>query len=89
MPALFRTTISCFNPRPRTRGDAKRSDRSRFFASFNPRPRTRGDYHRLAARFALNGFKPSPRTRGDLQRLQNNKILTIVSIHAPARGATA
>jgi len=55
---------------------------------FNPRPRTRGDFDASAPYQPLDRFNPRPRTRGDEPPIDLRSFLT-VSIHAPARGATA
>ena len=56
---------------------------------FNPRPREGGDnssiYHVLLSR----RFNPRPREGGDLNMFTSSRIFTVVSIHAPAKGATA
>ena len=54
---------------------------------FNPRPRTGGDHEQRFREMIEVGFNPRPRTGGD-QVLNEGKGHWIVSIHAPARGAT-
>ena len=81
------TRISCFNPRPRARGDVAIPGRLTMTNCFNPRPRARGDAINLSIIFKLVGFNPRPRARGD-QISVNKRRINHVSIHAPARGAT-
>ena len=55
---------------------------------FNPRPRTGGDlYYRLSSPHLLR-FNPRPRTGGDEKQGVKLLLISDVSIHAPARGAT-
>jgi len=56
---------------------------------FNPRPRAGGD--RLCRRLVLphQGFNPRPRAGGDHESYRCRIRYASVSIHAPARGATA
>ena len=56
-------------------------------ARFNPRPRTGGDYQFTARRRLRLSFNPRPRTGGDT-RDQRDPTPQLVSIRAPARGAT-
>ena len=55
---------------------------------FNPRPREGGDTQawRYSARSAC--FNPRPREGGDIVDLASALISSIVSIHAPVKGAT-
>ncbi|MDK2991412.1 MAG: hypothetical protein PWP48_645 [Clostridiales bacterium] len=76
-----------FNPRPRTRGDLMRFRQPTLGQRFNPRPRTRGDLLRAMRTRHYISFNPRPRTRGD-PILAAMRQVWIVSIHAPARGAT-
>ena len=78
----------CFNPRSRTGSDLyRRAQRLRFY-SFNPRSRTGSDARglgdaRLAVEFQStlpHGERPKPNV--------GESTLDVVSIHAPARGAT-
>ena len=56
---------------------------------FNPRPRAGGDAEVLALDVnGWAGFNPRPRAGGDWTTLNGLTLLTDVSIHAPARGAT-
>ena len=67
----------------RTPGRARCSTRR-----FNPRPCARGDSTSLCGEGRRHSFNPRPCARGDLQVSQIIPLL-LVSIHAPARGATA
>ena len=83
---------SCFDPRPRTGGDkAVEHERDMTAGCFDPRPRTEGDggLHQAICRRVTGCFDPRPRTGGDLQLGGPQHILPAVSIHAPARRATA
>ncbi len=57
-------------------------------ASFDPRPRTGGDWQVSPHALTPKGFDPRPRTGGD-RRWPPDDRRARVSIHAPARGATA
>jgi len=54
---------------------------------FNPRPRMGGDYYRSGRRKIKRCFNPRPRMGGDYLTYSDLDI-EIVSIHAPAWGAT-
>ncbi len=57
--------------------------------SFNPRPRVGGDTGARAELDASTSFNPRPRVGGRLDGASNRQSVTaVVSIHAPARGAT-
>ena len=57
---------------------------------FNPRPRAGGDASSSRHADALDAcFNPRPRAGGDLDRWSTSCASMHVSIHAPARGATA
>ena len=56
--------------------------------SFNPRPRARGDALSSSTLTYQRCFNPRPRARGDFERMGFPSLYR-VSIHAPARGATA
>jgi len=78
---------SCFNPRPRTGGDPLFNSLTMLKSCFNPRPRTGGDIDTASTTNVAVGFNPRPRTGGD--DLQWGLFPDpLVSIHAPARGAT-
>ena len=55
---------------------------------FNPRPRAGGDRHATPEPRRSGSFNPRPRAGGDV-RVHRRRQLDAVSIHAPARGATA
>ncbi len=76
-----------FNPRPRAGGDRRRSMSTASGTCFNPRPRAGGDPARFRWWLRLGCFNPRPRAGGD-PSLAECIALGIVSIHAPARGAT-
>ena len=81
---------TCFNPCPRTGGDSDRCGCARRDGCFDPRPRTGGDVLPRLRAPGVTGFNPRPRTGGDsgLRRALTLNGLYVVSIHAPARGAT-
>ena len=89
-PAAFRLAgvIACFDPRSRTGSDrvgdalgAIRND------GFDPRSRTGSDALRPPHHAGTMRFDPRSRTGSD-QDFDNFGGLFVVSIHAPARGAT-
>ena len=55
---------------------------------FNPRPCTRGDLRWRGIPAVRHSFNPRPCTRGDLDKVKHIPDEAVVSIHAPARGAT-
>ncbi len=55
---------------------------------FNPRPREGGDLNEVASTHLARSFNPRPREGGDIDK-QKAEQRKRVSIHAPARGATA
>ncbi len=57
------------------------------YACFDPRPRVGGDRKILAAPRRCRRFDPRPRVGGDKGKWARDRE-TIVSIHAPAWGAT-
>ena len=79
---------SSFDPRPRTRGDSGCGSSFTAPARFDPRPRTRGDLPQGCRHVRRRCFDPRPRTRGDVGLDRRCRQLALVSIHAPARGAT-
>ncbi len=80
----------CFNPRPRAGGDRMRHASARLRTGcFNPRPRAGGDVHIELAGTANSCFNPRPRAGGDRVSAHRSCSRCTVSIHAPARGATA
>ena len=54
---------------------------------FNPRPREGGDMSRPALSSGISYFNPRPREGGD-REIGPPEVFKIISIHAPARGAT-
>ena len=60
----------------------------RLFRGFNPRPRVGGDRSKSAAITAALRFNPRPRVGGDCFPAQIALRREVVSIHAPAWGAT-
>ncbi len=56
--------------------------------SFNPRPRMGGDRVILYTASETTSFNPRPRMGGDYNKAQNIVSKIVVSIHAPAWGAT-
>ncbi len=62
----------CFNPRPRTEGDASSSRSEPYAACFNPRPRTEGDSASRSPSPISSSFNPRPRTEGDLSLANTN-----------------
>ena len=84
--AIYR---SCnFNPRPRMGSDARKRIANAAEQYFNPRPRMGSDCNWLNSRLAPSYFNPRPRMGSDaaLSRLSQSML---ISIHAPAWGATA
>ncbi len=80
--------LRSFNPRPRTGGDTSTRTTDTFFPGFNPRPRTGGDLHDMVLKERERRFNPRPRTGGDALAVGDGGCPKLVSIHAPARGAT-
>ncbi len=80
-------TLAGFNPRPRVGGDSSTRQRRFPASSFNPRPRVGGDFDRRAWQVGCASFNPRPRVGGDL-RDEEQRLNRVVSIHAPAWGAT-
>ena len=77
-----------FNPRPRAGGDFLRVNTPSVIIGFNPRPRAGGDLCLAFTAYPTPGFNPRPRAGGDRQAVGFTDN-SFVSIHAPARGATA
>ena len=78
-----------FNPRPREGGDPIPRSNASARTRFNPRPREGGDPLATSGRSPAAGrFNPRPREGGD-DRLGRRRRPRGVSIHAPAKGATA
>jgi len=77
----------CFNPRPRAGGDAASGLQSRSM-TFQSTPPRGGRPIRQTAGRACWRFNPRPRAGGDASCAVRGGVCS-VSIHAPARGATA
>ena len=81
-----RPAISIHAP---ARGATSRRPWRRFKeGNFNPRPREGGDGLKLRSSSVLKYFNPRPREGGDGQCGVLVGLYRIISIHAPARGAT-
>ena len=83
-----RPSAACFNPRPRVGGDRAITDRPTSPGCFNPRPRVGGDPRARVGCHGPIGFNPRPRVGGDAHSLLRSSM-PMVSIHAPAWGATS
>jgi hypothetical protein len=86
-----RAESSCllrFNPRPRAGGDEESSISKTETASFNPRPRAGGDVGHNTHPHATCGFQSTPPRGGRPKNQLTIRKTALVSIHAPARGAT-
>ena len=77
-----------FNPRPCTRGDADTPQYPAKGSGFNPRPCTRGDPGAQVPGHYQVQFQSTPLHEGRPYSFRRFQVLLIVSIHAPARGAT-
>mgnify|MGYP000957583369 FL=1 len=78
---------SDFNPRSREGSDAYRGERRRNEKNFNPRSREGSDEYRKLQRAIRYDFNPRSREGSD-QKMRNFELVSWISIHAPARGAT-
>ena len=78
----------CFNPRARTGRDWAYPRPISAASSFNPRARTGRDSSSSWCAAAWGCFNPRARTGRDQQPFSSQTYQTLVSIHAPARGAT-
>ena len=78
-----------FNPRPREGGDLTAWETRGNWYNFNPRPREGGDQHSVSINYGLEHFNPRPREGGDSNSGLQLGLPGLISIHAPARGATA
>ncbi len=79
--------FECFNPRPRMGGDILYINPRITRRCFNPRPRMGGDVDLTQLTSRFSGFNPRPRMGGDEAAHYEHQEM-IVSIHAPAWGAT-
>ena len=78
-----------FNSRPCERGDKPFFGLNHFFKNFNSRPCERGDFFGMKdQQEVILDFNSRPCERGDAINLKS-RTLQKISIHAPARGATA
>ena len=77
-----------FNPRPREGGDTMLVRFYTRLQRFNPRPREGGDSHNEGPSSIIRGFQSTPPRRGRRQVQCADWTMIIVSIHAPAKGAT-
>ena len=84
----FDASLTRFDPRPREGGDPIDQPLRSRRLSFDPRPREGGDPRSWSKRPCHRSFDPRPREGGDsdAQRLEWGR--EVVSIHAPAKGAT-
>jgi len=80
--------VSGFNPRPRVGGDPVCSAVAAAARSFNPRPRVGGDPTSVMWSSGYILFQSTPPRGGRLGCMTRYLMLCIVSIHAPAWGAT-
>ena len=78
-----------FNPRPREGGDGIRCITQHFSGYFNPRPREGGDSFSTFAALANISFQSTPPRGGRRHERRVHHPAEDISIHAPARGATA
>ena len=81
------TTISCFNPRARVGRDLTVSHDAPPKQGFNPRARVGRDSRNVLIGSELCGFNPRARVGRDPDRV-GHVVQIVVSIHAPAWGAT-
>ena len=77
-----------FNPRTRTGCDLGADERVPTTITFNPRTRTGCDGFERSASSILTAFNPRTRTGCDDDAAEEAEVMEL-SIHAPARGATA
>ena len=77
-----------FNPRSRGGSDNQRHRCPRASLSFNPRSRGGSDCNLLMSRSLLLSFNPRSRGGSDLTFATEQAAINLVSIHAPAGGAT-
>ena len=77
-----------FNPRSREGSDNFRFGLRDFFVHFNPRSREGSDDYSSMDLEELHNFNPRSREGSDAERMGQAQSIAI-SIHAPARGATA
>ena len=81
--------LSSFNPRPRAGGDGAGYGVRAGYRCFNPRPRAGGDHAcRLRGMTSNALFQSTPPRGGRRLAAMRVPMRELVSIHAPARGAT-
>ena len=76
-----------FNSRPSARGDLTRFAALSRRRDFNSRPSARGDRWSCPSLRAQHNFNSRPSARGDVQ-VCSVSLSSLISIHAPPRGAT-
>ncbi len=81
------TPARCFDPRSRARSDIGSLQSLTAFKGFDPRSRARSDTGAGRTETTLPGFDPRSRARSDLDHVDDLND-ELVSIRAPARGAT-
>ena len=77
-----------FNSRPSARGDARYDADGREIENFNSRPSARGDWVATRFRGGAHLFQFTPLREGRRTMPLYRRDLTLISIHAPPRGAT-
>ena len=77
-----------FNSRPCERGDSDYKPDHSSVSYFNSRPCERGDFHLLQCRGLMPLFQFSPLREGRLRVKFRTALALVISILAPARGAT-
>ena len=90
--ATERRRASChsngFQSTPPHGGRRNAAEKLEGLISFNPRPRMGGDPDVALFAGALLSFNPRPRMGGDARLRSAIALVSLVSIHAPAWGAT-
>jgi len=79
---------SCFNPRPRAGGDSTLSDDNTLPVMFQSTPPRRGRPGHFDHNSGMITFQSTPPRRGRLHHRCGIHGVRLVSIHAPAQGAT-
>ena len=87
LPILFSFASHYFNPRSREGSDRFNSSCSPFYYNFNPRSREGSDDNFYSNNLLQIYFNPRSREGSDQQLLQLRQGF-VISIHAPAKGAT-
>ena len=80
--------IKCFNPRSRVGSDSLESILLAPRLCFNPRSRVGSDYPHLVHQNRIESFNPRSRVGSDARAQVADDLSSLVSIHAPAWGAT-